>query len=163
VLPVGDTGVLEVRGPNVFKGYWRRPEKTATEFREDGFFITGDVARLDEDGYVTIVGRATDLIISGGLNVYPKEIEGVIDRVPGVAESAVIGLPHPDFGEGVAAVVVRRPGAGVSEDEIAAAARKELAAFKVPKKIFFVPDLPRNTMGKVQKSLLRDAYRDGFA
>jgi len=163
VLPVGDTGVLEVRGPNVFKGYWRMPEKTATEFREDGFFITGDVARLDEDGYVTIVGRATDLIISGGLNVYPKEIEGVIDRVPGVAESAVIGLPHPDFGEGVAAVVVRRPGAGVSEDEIAAAARKELAAFKVPKKIFFVPDLPRNTMGKVQKSLLRDAYRDGFA
>jgi malonyl-CoA/methylmalonyl-CoA synthetase len=163
VLPVGATGVLEVRGPNVFKGYWRRPEKMATEFREDGFFITGDVARLDEDGYVTIVGRATDLIISGGLNVYPKEIEGVIDRVPGVAESAVIGLPHPDFGEGVAAVVVRRPGAGVSEDEIAAAARKELAAFKVPKKIFFVPDLPRNTMGKVQKSLLRDAYRDGFA
>jgi malonyl-CoA/methylmalonyl-CoA synthetase len=162
VLPVGETGVLEVRGPNVFKGYWRMPEKTAEEFREDGFFITGDVARIDQDGYVTIVGRAKDLIISGGLNVYPKEIEGVIDRIPGIAESAVIGLPHPDFGEGVAAVVARRPGAEVSEDEIIVAVRKELAAFKVPKRVFFVPDLPRNSMGKVQKNLLRDTYRNSF-
>jgi malonyl-CoA/methylmalonyl-CoA synthetase len=163
VLPVGETGVLEVHGPNVFKGYWGMPEKAREEFREDGFFITGDAARIDQDGYVTIVGRTKDLIISGGLNVYPKEIEGVIDRVPGVAESAVIGLPHPDFGEGVAAVVVRRPGAEVTEEKIIAAARKELAAFKVPKKVFFVPDLPRNTMGKVQKNLLRDTYRDSFA
>jgi malonyl-CoA/methylmalonyl-CoA synthetase len=163
VVPAGETGVLEVRGPNVFKGYWRMPEKTAEEFREGGFFITGDVARIDQDGYVTIVGRAKDLIISGGLNVYPKEIEGVIDRLPGVAESAVIGLPHPDFGEGVAAVVVRRPGAEVTEKDIVAAARKELASFKVPKRVFFVPDLPRNTMGKVQKNLLHDTYRDSFA
>jgi malonyl-CoA/methylmalonyl-CoA synthetase len=162
VLAAGETGVLEVRGPNVFNGYWRMPEKTAEGFRADGFFITGDVARIDEDGYVTIVGRTKDLIISGGLNVYPKEIEGVIDRIPGVSESAVIGLPHPDFGEGVAAVVVRRPGAEVGEHEIVAATRKELASFKVPKRVFFVPDLPRNTMGKVQKNLLRDTYRDSF-
>jgi len=158
VLPVGATGGLEVRGPNVFKGYWGMPEKTAEEFRADGFFITGDVATIGEDGYVTIVGRAKDLIISGGLNVYPKEVESVIDRLPGVVESAVIGLPDPDFGEAVTAVVVREAGAEVSENDVVAAARGELAGFKVPKKVFFAETLPRNTMGKVQKNQLRDAY-----
>lgn len=163
VLPVGATGVLEVRGPNVFKGYWRMPERTAEEFRADGFFITGDIARIDADGYVTIVGRAKDLIISGGLNVYPKEVEDVIDALPGVAESAVIGLPHPDFGEAVAAAVVARGDAALDPERIIAATRTRLAGFKVPKRVFVVPELPRNSMGKVQKNLLRDRYRDAFA
>ncbi len=150
-------------GPNVFSGYWRLPEKTKEEFRDDGFFITGDIARIDAGGYVTIVGRAKDLIISGGLNVYPKEIESVIDALEGVAESAVIGVPHPDFGEGVLAVVKRRSGAGALDAEaIIAATRRELAAFKTPKHVVFVDELPRNSMGKVQKNLLRDAYRDAF-
>jgi malonyl-CoA/methylmalonyl-CoA synthetase len=163
VLPAGDTGVLEVRGPNVFKGYWRLPEKTREEFRADGFFITGDIARIDQDGYVTIVGRAKDLIISGGLNIYPKEIESVIDAQDGVAESAVIGVPHPDFGEGVLAVVKRREGAvALDADALIAATRTQLAAFKTPKRVVFVDDLPRNTMGKVQKNLLRETYRDAF-
>jgi malonyl-CoA/methylmalonyl-CoA synthetase len=162
VLPAGEVGVLEVRGPNVFKGYWRLPEKTREEFRADGFFITGDIARISEDGYVTIVGRAKDLIISGGLNVYPKEIESVIDALDGVAESAVIGVPHPDFGEGVVAVVKRADGAAVESEAIIAATRSQLAAFKCPKQVEFVDDLPRNTMGKVQKNVLRDAYRDAF-
>jgi malonyl-CoA/methylmalonyl-CoA synthetase len=163
VLGAGETGILEVCGPNVFKGYWRLPEKTREEFRADGFFITGDIARIDADGYVTIVGRAKDLIISGGLNVYPKEIESVIDALDGVAESAVIGVPHPDFGEGVLAVVRRRDGAGALDAEaIIAAARSQLAAFKAPKRVVFVDELPRNSMGKVQKNLLRDAYRDAF-
>jgi malonyl-CoA/methylmalonyl-CoA synthetase len=163
VLPAGATGVLEVRGPNVFQGYWRLPEKTREEFREDGFFITGDIARIDRDGYVTIVGRAKDLIISGGLNIYPKEIEAVIDAQEGVAESAVIGVPHPDFGEGVLAVVKRRPGsAGPDAEEIIAATRAQLAAFKTPKRVVFVDDLRRNSMGKVQKTLLRATYRDAF-
>jgi malonyl-CoA/methylmalonyl-CoA synthetase len=165
VLPPGAVGVLEVRGPNVFKGYWRMPEKTAEEFRPDGFFITGDVARIDADGYVTIVGRSKDVIISGGFNVYPREIEGVIDRVEGVEESAVIGVPHPDLGEGVVAVVRRRRGAArpVGAEEVVAAARAELAAYKVPKRVFFAAELPRNAMGKVQKNLLRAAHRDAFA
>jgi malonyl-CoA/methylmalonyl-CoA synthetase len=163
VLPGGESGVLEVRGPNVFKGYWQMPEKTREEFRDDGFFITGDVAKIDTDGYVTIVGRAKDLIISGGLNVYPKEVESVIDRLPGVIESAVVGLPHPDFGEGVAAVIVREPSAKLAEAEVIAAAKAELAGFKVPKKVVFVDQLPRNSMGKVQKNLLRDAYRETFS
>jgi malonyl-CoA/methylmalonyl-CoA synthetase len=163
VLPAGEAGVLEVRGPNVFKGYWQMPEKTREEFRDDGFFITGDVAKIDPDGYVTIVGRAKDLIISGGLNVYPKEVESVIDRLPGVVESAVVGLPHPDFGEGVAAVIVREPAARLAEAEVIAAAKAELAGFKVPKKVVFVDQLPRNSMGKVQKNLLRDAYRETFS
>jgi malonyl-CoA/methylmalonyl-CoA synthetase len=163
VLGPGAIGVLEVRGPNVFKGYWRMPEKTAEEFRDDGFFVTGDLARISEDGYVSIVGRAKDLIISGGLNVYPKEIESVIDDLPGVVESAVIGLPHPDFGEAVSAVVVVAPGAEIDEAAVIAAVRQHLAAFKVPKRVWFAPSLPRNAMGKVQKNALRDQHQDAFA
>ncbi|HEX5079753.1 MAG TPA: malonyl-CoA synthase [Geminicoccaceae bacterium] len=161
-LAPGEVGILEVRGPNVFKGYWRMPEKTAQEFRADGFFITGDVGVIGADGYVSIVGRAKDLVISGGLNVYPKEVESLIDRLPGVVESAVIGLPHPDFGEAVAAVVVRHPEAAISEAEIVAAARAELAGFKVPKCVLFVEALPRNSMGKVQKNVLRTDYGKTF-
>ncbi|MCP5373700.1 MAG: malonyl-CoA synthase [Hyphomicrobiales bacterium] len=163
-LPRGETGVLEVKGPNVFKGYWNMPEKTAEEFRRDGFFITGDMATMAEDGRVTIVGRAKDLVISGGYNVYPKEIELLIDEVPGVRESAVVGLPHPDFGEGVTAVVVRDGGAGTEVDEAAilAALDGHLAKFKQPKRVFFVDELPRNTMGKVQKNELRTRYADTY-
>lgn len=161
-LAPGQTGILEVRGPNVFKGYWRMPEKTAEEFRDDGFFITGDVAVIGEDGYVSIVGRAKDLVISGGLNVYPKEVESLIDRLPGVVESAVVGVPHPDFGEAVTAVVVRHPDAAITEIDIVTAARAELAGFKVPKRVVFVEALPRNTMGKVQKNVLRADYGDSF-
>ena len=159
-VAAGALGVLEVRGPNVFRGYWRMPEKTRGEFRADGFFITGDVARIDEHGYVHLVGRAKDLIISGGFNVYPKEIEAVIDRIAGVGESAVLGVPHPDFGEAVIAVVVAA--AELREDAVIAAARAELAGFKTPKRVFFVEELPRNAMGKVQKTLLRDRYRSIF-
>jgi malonyl-CoA/methylmalonyl-CoA synthetase len=155
----GETGSIEIRGPSVFKAYWRMPEKTAQEFTQDGFFITGDVGRQDKDGRVWISGRAKDLIISGGYNVYPKEIELVLDEVPGVVESAVIGLPHKDFGEAVAAVVI----GSCTEDDLIAAARKKLAAFKVPKRVFVVTDLPRNAMGKVQKNLLRQAYGGTFA
>jgi len=162
VLPAGEIGVLEVRGPNVFKGYWQMPEKTATEFRSDGFFVTGDVAKIDERGYVHIVGRAKDLIISGGYNVYPKEIELFIDALPGVVESAVIGLPHPDFGEAVTAVVKRRDGAAVDEAAVLAAAKGHLAGFKTPKRVFFVDELPRNAMGKVQKAELRRTYAGTF-
>jgi len=163
VLGTDEVGVLEVKGPNVFKGYWRMPEKTAEEFRADGFFITGDVAKIDAQGYVHIVGRAKDLIISGGYNVYPKEIELVIDALPGVVESAVVGLPHPDFGEAVTAVVKRSDAAATDEAAILAATKKQLAGFKVPKRVFFVDDLPRNAMGKVQKAQLRDTYKDSFA
>ncbi len=162
VLGPGETGVLELRGPNVFQGYWRRPEKTDEEFREDGYFITGDVARIDTDGYVQIVGRAKDLIISGGFNVYPKEVELVVDALDGVAESAVIGLPHPDFGEAVAAVVARRDCGAPDEAAVIEAAKAELANYKVPKRVFFVDELPRNAMGKVQKNALRDRYKDSF-
>jgi malonyl-CoA/methylmalonyl-CoA synthetase len=163
VLGPGEIGVLEVRGPNVFKGYWRMPEKTAEAFREDGFFVTGDLARIGADGYVAIVGRARDLIISGGLNVYPKEIESVIDELPGVVESAVIGLPHPDFGEAVSAVVVPGAGARLDEAAVIAAVRERLASFKVPKRVWFAPSLPRNAMGKVQKNALREQHQDAFA
>ncbi len=162
-LGAGETGVLEVRGANVFRGYWRMPEKTRAEFRADGFFVTGDVARIDERGYVHLVGRAKDLIISGGLNVYPKEVEEVLDRVEGVAESAVFGVPHPDFGE-VAVAVVRR-GADLpdlAEDAVIAAARSRLAAYKTPKRVFFIDELPRNAMGKVQKNVLQERYRALF-
>ena len=158
----GEIGILEVRGPNVFKGYWRMPNKTAEEFREDGFFVTGDMARIDADGYITIVGRAKDLVISGGYNVYPKEVEGEIDGLEGVAESSVVGVPHPDFGEGVVAIVVREPGSGVEAEDIHAALQDRLAKFKQPKAIFFMGELPRNTMGKVQKNALRDMYDDAF-
>ncbi len=159
-VPQGDVGVIEVKGPNVFRGYWRMPEKTAEEFRSDGFFITGDVGRIDDDGYVHIVGRAKDLVISGGFNVYPKEVESEIDALEGVLESAVFGAPHPDFGEGVTAVVVPRPGALVSEEAILAALGGRLAKFKAPKRVFIVDALPRNTMGKVQKAALRETYKD---
>ena len=162
-VPQGAIGILEVRGPNVFKGYWRMPEKTAEEFREDGFFVTGDMARIDADGYVTIVGRAKDLVISGGYNVYPKEVEGEIDGLNGVAESAVIGVPHPDFGEGVVAIVVREPGGTLEAEEIRASLRDRLAKFKQPKAIFFMDELPRNTMGKVQKNALRAKFDGVFA
>jgi malonyl-CoA/methylmalonyl-CoA synthetase len=138
------------------------PEKTAQEFRANGFFITGDVGVISDDGYVSIVGRAKDLVISGGLNVYPKEVESLIDRLPGVIESAVVGLPHPDFGEAVAAVVVRHPSAAITEVDIITAARAELASFKVPKTVFFVETLPRNSMGKVQKNVLRADYANTF-
>lgn len=156
VLPQGEIGVIEVRGPNVFPGYWRMPDKTKAEFRADGFFITGDVGKIDERGYVHIVGRAKDLIITGGFNVYPKEVESEIDALPGVVESAVIGCPHPDFGEGVTAIVVLKKDSIADEKAIIADLEARLAKFKLPKRVIFVDDLPRNTMGKVQKNVLRD-------
>ncbi len=154
-LPTGEIGGIEVRGPNVFKGYWQMPEKTAEEFTADGWFKTGDVGRVDADGFVTIVGRSKDLIISGGYNVYPTEIEGFINELPGVLESAVVGAPHPDFGEGVVAFVVPKPGAAVDADAVIAALKKQIAAFKVPKRVNVVDALPRNAMGKVEKKVLR--------
>ncbi|MCC0053415.1 MAG: malonyl-CoA synthase [Rhodobiaceae bacterium] len=162
-LADGEVGVIEVKGPNVFKGYWRNPEKTAEEFRADGFFITGDLAFIDADGYVHIVGRAKDLVISGGFNVYPAEVEAEIDALPGVAESAVIGLPHADFGEGVTAVVAPRAGAELSEAGIRDALEKALAKYKVPKRVFIVEQLPRNAMGKIQKNTLRETYKDTYS
>ncbi|MHB0952523.1 MAG: malonate--CoA ligase [Allorhizobium sp.] len=153
-----ETGMIEVKGPNVFKGYWRMPEKTAAEFRSDGFFITGDLGKIDPRGYVHIVGRGKDLVISGGYNIYPKEVEVEIDQLPGVVESAVIGVPHPDFGEGVTAIVVRKPGAAIDEAAIMEGLKPRLARYKQPKSVIFVDDLPRNTMGKVQKNVLRDTY-----
>jgi malonyl-CoA/methylmalonyl-CoA synthetase len=153
-------GMIEVRGPNVFSGYWRMPEKTAAEFRRDGFFITGDLGKRDSRGYIYIVGRGKDLIITGGYNVYPIEVELEIDALPGVHESAVIGVPHADFGEGVTAVVVLNAGAHIDEATIRRELEQRLAKFKVPKRVVFVAELPRNTMGKVQKSALRDRYRE---
>ncbi len=152
----GTIGEIEVSGPNVTPGYWNQPDKTAESFTADGWFRTGDVGRLDDDGYLAIVGRAKDLIISGGLNIYPKEIEERIDALPGVSESAVIGVPDPDFGEAVVAVVVPRPGSTLTEAEIISALKGEIAGFKVPKRVIFASELPRNAMGKVQKSALRD-------
>jgi malonyl-CoA/methylmalonyl-CoA synthetase len=157
-LPRDDIGMIEVKGPNVFKGYWRMPEKTAAEFRPDGFFITGDLGKIDSQGYVHIVGRGKDLVITGGFNVYPKEIESEIDAMPGVVESAVIGVPHADFGEGVTAVVVPEKGARLDEAAVIGALDGKLAKFKIPKRVFFVDELPRNTMGKVQKNVLRETY-----
>jgi malonyl-CoA/methylmalonyl-CoA synthetase len=159
-LPQGEIGVIEVRGPNVFEGYWRMPEKTAAEFRADGYFVTGDLGRIDERGYVHIVGRGKDLIISGGFNVYPKEVEAEIDALPGVLESAVIGLPHPDLGEGVTAVVAVKPGSALQERTVLDALAARLAGFKRPKRVLFVDDLPRNTMGKVQKAVLRERHAE---
>ncbi|KJC61389.1 malonyl-CoA synthase [Bradyrhizobium sp. LTSPM299] len=153
-------GMIEVKGPNVFQGYWRMPEKTKAEFRGDGFFITGDLGKIDGKGYVHILGRGKDLVISGGFNVYPKEIESEIDAMPGVVECAVIGVPHADFGEGVTAVVVCSKGADVSEASVLKALDGQLAKFKMPKRVFVVDELPRNAMGKVQKNILRDTYRD---
>jgi malonyl-CoA/methylmalonyl-CoA synthetase len=160
-LPAIDSvGMIEVRGSNVFRGYWRMPEKTATEFRQDGFFITGDVGRFDANGYLFIVGRAKDLIISGGYNVYPVEVEAELDALGGVVESAVIGVPHPDFGEGVTAVVVARAGAVLDENTLRTALEQRLAKYKLPKRIVFVSEMPRNAMGKVQKAQLRERYQD---
>ncbi|MCL4166753.1 UNVERIFIED_CONTAM: hypothetical protein GTU68_016720 [Idotea baltica] len=159
-LPQGEIGEIEVRGPNVFKGYWQMPEKTAEELRPDGFFITGDLGKIDEDGYVHIVGRNKDLIISGGYNIYPKEIELLLDLEDGVLESAVVGVPHPDFGETVIGVVVASGGAVPDLDAIQANISKSLARFKHPQKLFVVDELPRNTMGKVQKNSLREKYGD---
>ena len=158
----GEPGVLEIKGPNLFKGYWRNPEKTAEEMRADGYFITGDVATMAEDGRVSIVGRAKDLIIAGGLNVYPKEIELAIDAVPGVAESAVIGVPHPDLGEAVVAVVTRAPESTLEEADVLAQIADKLARFKQPRRVLFVDSLPRNQMGKVQKAVLRENYKGLF-
>jgi malonyl-CoA/methylmalonyl-CoA synthetase len=155
-----EIGDLQVRGPNVFVGYWKMPDKTAEDFSDDGFFNTGDKGRIDEDGYVSIVGREKDMVITGGLNVYPKEIELFIDDLPGVSESAVIGVPHADFGEGVVAVVVPENVADVNEHDIIDACKARLANFKVPKRVVFVDELPRNTMAKVQKNLLRKSYSD---
>jgi malonyl-CoA/methylmalonyl-CoA synthetase len=157
-LGPGGIGMIEVKGPNVFAGYWRMPEKTKAEFR-DGWFITGDLGLIDERGYVRIVGRGKDLVISGGLNVYPIEVETEIDALPGVVESAVIGVPHPDFGEGVTAVVVARKDAALTEAGVIAALEQRLAKFKLPKRVLFVDDLPRNAMGKVQKAALRERHK----
>jgi malonyl-CoA/methylmalonyl-CoA synthetase len=157
-LPRGEVGILEIKGPNIFAGYWQMPEKTDEEFRPDGFFITGDMATMDADGRIAIVGRAKDLVITGGYNVYPKEVELVIDAISGVKESAVIGLPHPDLGEAVTAVVVMDVGATITEAEIIAELAGSLAKFKQPKRVIFTPELPRNTMGKVQKKALRETY-----
>jgi malonyl-CoA/methylmalonyl-CoA synthetase len=159
----GEIGGIEVKGPNVFAGYWRMPEKTKEEFTTDGWFKTGDVGRIADDGYVTIVGRSKDLIISGGYNVYPAEVEGFINELPGVAESAVVGVPHPDFGEGVIAVVVPRADAALAAVDIVAALKGKIANFKVPKQVFVANELPRNTMGKVQKNLLREQHKGLFA
>ena len=163
--PVGtdEIGMIEIRGPNVFKGYWRMPEKTAAEFREDGFFISGDLGKIDAQGYVHIVGRGKDLIITGGYNVYPKEVESEIDAIDGVVESAVIGLAHPDFGEGVTAVVVKSGEAALTEKDVLGRLETRLAKFKLPKQVIFVDDLPRNAMGKVQKNILRDTYGTLYA
>ena len=162
-LPRDEIGMIEVKGPNVFKGYWRMPEKTATEFRPDGFFITGDLGKMDERGYVHILGRGKDLVITGGFNVYPKEIEDEIDAIPGVFESAVIGIPHKDLGEGVTAVVVRTKDATLDGQTILAALAGRLAKFKLPKRLVFVDELPRNTMGKVQKNILREQFTGLYA
>lgn len=157
-LKDGEIGAIELRGPNVFAGYWKMPEKTASEFRDDGFFITGDLGQIDENGYLRIVGRDKDLVISGGYNVYPKEIEALIDEIDGVLESAVIGVQHPDYGEGVTAVIVPQPGTKIDEVTILTAISDKLARYKQPKKILFVDELPRNVMGKVQKAELRKTY-----
>ena len=160
-VTVGEVGNIQVKGANVFIGYWQMPEKTKEEFTDDGFFKTGDMGRWDSEGYLSIIGRSKDLIITGGLNVYPKEIEDMIDEMPGVLETAVIGLPHPDFGEAVTAVVVRRKsesGAALSEDGIIVKLKGALAVFKIPKQVCFIDDLPRNAMGKVQKNVLRQKY-----
>ncbi len=162
-LATGEIGGIQVKGPNVFKGYWRMPEKTREEFTQDGYFKTGDVGRIDERGYVTIVGRSKDLIISGGYNVYPAEIEGYVNDMPGVAESALVGVPHPDFGEVGVAVVIAKAGVTLDPASIIGDLKSRLANFKIPKRCFVVTELPRNTMGKVQKNLLRDQYKALFS
>ncbi len=164
-LTAGEAGILEVKGPNVFSGYWNLPEKTAEEFRADGWFITGDIAEIDDQGRVTLVGRAKDLIITGGYNVYPKEVEDELNRLPGVRESAVIAVPHNDFGEAVVAVIVEENSSesqSLQPQAIKQALINRLARFKLPKKVIVTSELPRNTMGKVQKNILRDKYKELF-
>ena len=163
ILSTDEVGMIEVKGPNVFAGYWNMPDKTAAEFRPDGFFITGDLGKRDARGCLYIVGRGKDLIITGGFNVYPKEIETEIDAIPGVSESAVVGVPHADFGEGVTAAVVRASGSALDERSILEALAGRLAKFKQPKRVIFVDELPRNTMGKVQKNLLRERFADVYS
>lgn len=160
LIPQGEVGVLEVRGDNVFAGYWQMPEKTAEELRPNGFFLTGDLAKIDEDGYVHIVGRSKDLIITGGYNVYPKEIELLIDDLDGVEESAVVGIPDADFGEAIVAVVVGTARAELTSEAVSSAIKGSIARFKQPKHVVIVSELPRNTMGKVQKNVLREQYKD---
>jgi len=160
--PAGEIGAIEVRGPSIFQGYWRMPDKTAEEFTADGWFKTGDVGQLDAFGRLTLVGRSKDLIITGGYNVYPAEVEGYLNELPGVDESAVIGVPHPDFGEAVVAVLVARSGASVDGSGCIAALKQRIAGFKVPKQVIVVDQLPRNAMGKVQKALLREQHRALF-
>jgi malonyl-CoA/methylmalonyl-CoA synthetase len=161
-LPQGEIGVIEVKGPNVFRGYWQMPEKTAEEFRDDGYFITGDLGYLDPEGYVHIVGRAKDLIIAGGFNIYPAEVEAALDEIPGIAESAVIGVPHADMGEAVVAVV-KASDPALDAKTVIGALTDRLARFKQPRAVVFVDELPRNTMGKVQKALLRQEHAALFA
>lgn len=161
-LPAGEIGEIEVRGPNVFVGYWQMPEKTATELREDGFFITGDLGKIDADGYVHIVGRNKDLIISGGFNIYPKEVELLLDDQPDVLESAVIGVPHPDFGETIVGILVAKPNCDIDLDETSEKISLSLARYKQPRKLVIVSELPRNTMGKVQKNVLRETHKNDF-
>jgi malonyl-CoA/methylmalonyl-CoA synthetase len=161
-LPPGEVGLIEVRGPNVFQGYWRAPDITAAEFRSDGFFMTGDMGAFDSEGYLSIVGRSKDVVITGGLNVYPAEVESALDDLPGVVASAVIGVPHPDFGEAVVAIVVPAPQAGPAEDSLRSALRTRLAGYKIPKRVILVADLPRNAMGKVQKNILRKDHAGLF-
>jgi malonyl-CoA/methylmalonyl-CoA synthetase len=162
-VPPGATGMIEVHGPNVFAGYWRNPEKTRAEFRDDHYFITGDVGRIDERGYLHIVGRGKDLIISGGYNVYPKEVEAELDALPGVTESAVIGLPHGDLGEAVTAVLTLSAGATLDELQTLAVLKQRLAGYKCPKRVLIAAELPRNAMGKVQKNLLRQQFASLYA
>jgi malonyl-CoA/methylmalonyl-CoA synthetase len=157
-LPTDTIGMIEVRGPNVFSGYWRKPEKTEAELHPDGYFTTGDLGRISEDGYLEIVGRGKDLIITGGLNVYPKEVESVLDALEGVLESAVFGIPHDDFGEVVMAAVVRTPGASTDKDTLIRSLSSQLARFKIPKDILFLEEMPKNAMGKVQKTVLRETF-----
>ena len=162
-LPIGDIGEIEVRGPNVFKGYWQMPEKTAEELRQNGFFMTGDVGQIDSDGYVHIVGRNKDLIISGGYNIYPKEVELLLDQAPGVLESAVVGVPHPDFGETVIGILVPKDGAQLDLEAISQSISVSLARFKQPQQLIILPELPRNAMGKVQKKTLRAQFQDLYS
>ena len=161
-VAANETGVLQMRGPNVFKGYWQMPEKTASEFTDDGFFISGDMAKMDEHGRIQIVGREKDLVISGGLNIYPKEIEEAIDALDGVSETAIIGVPHADLGEGLVAVICPAAGFKIEPEAIITTLKPRLAGFKVPRKIFTVDRLPRNAMGKVQKNVLREQFSDAF-
>jgi malonyl-CoA/methylmalonyl-CoA synthetase len=157
-LAAGDIGRIQVRGPNVMPGYWRLPERRQDDFAADGYFRTGDLGRLDADGYLSIVGREKDLVISGGYNVYPKEIEMLLDELPGVTESAAFGVPHADLGEALNVAIVAKPGAGLTQEEVIAHVKRNLANFKVPKRVIFVPELPRNAMGKVLKNELRVTY-----